>query len=143
MGFEDSLRHARELLIAEINELREELAKKEYNLRKLDSFLKEPQSSNTNGYSLTKNIVEIVYRLVAGQKQAVTAKAVVQEFYKHNKDVNESTIRSTLYQVTKKQKPTEIIVNGNKLAVEIIKDGPTYDVTVVGTDEQELKHANA
>ena len=143
MGFEDSLRHARELLIAEINELREELARKEYNLRKLDSFLKEPQSSNTNGYSLTKNIVEIVYRLVAGQKQAVTAKAVVQEFYKHNKDVNESTIRSTLYQVTKKQKPTEIIVNGNKLAVEIIKDGPTYDVTVVGTDEQELKHANA
>ncbi len=143
MGFEDSLRHARELLIAEINELREELARKEYNLRKLDSFLKEPHSSNTNGYSLTKNIVEIVYRLVVAQKQAVTAKAVVKEFYKHNKDVNESTIRSTLYQVSKKQKPTEIIVNGSKLAVEIIKDGPTYDVTVVGTDEQELKQANA
>lgn len=143
MGFEDSLRQAKELLIAEINELREELARKEHNLRKLDSFLKDPQSSNTNGYSLTKNIVETVYQLVAVQKQAVTAKAVVKEFYKHHKDVNESTIRSTLYQVSKKQKPTEIIFNGNRLNVEIIKDGPTYDVAIVNSEVQELKQANA
>ena len=49
MGYEDSLRQARELLISEINELKEQLARKEQHLRKLDSFLKEPYAGSRNG----------------------------------------------------------------------------------------------
>lgn len=143
MGYEDSLRQAKELLVAEINELKDKLAKKEQSLKRLELFLKEPLSNNENGYSLTKSIVEIVFKLVSDQKQPVTAKAIVKEFFKNRQDVNESTIRSTLYQVSKKQKPTEISVNSKKIDVEIIKDGPTYDVNVVDQNEQILKQVNA
>ncbi|HHT35704.1 MAG: hypothetical protein ACE3NC_04220 [Candidatus Wallacebacter cryptica] len=143
MGYEDSLRQARELLISEINHLKDELAKKEQHLRKLDSFLREPYTSGRNGTSLTKSVVEIVYRLVKAENEPITAKAVVKEFFKHRQDVNESTIRSTLYQVSRKQKPTEIEVEGSVIAVEIIKDGPTYDVAVVSEAEPSFKEAHA
>ena len=142
MGYEDSLRQARELLILEINELKEQLARKEQNLKKLDAFLREPYTSSGNGTSLTKSIVEIVYQLVSSHGHPITAKAVVKEFFKHRQDVNESTIRSTLYQVSRKQKPTEIEVNGSRIGVSVIKDGPTYDVKVAG-DGQEVKKAHA
>lgn len=142
VGYEDSLRQARELLILEINELKEQLARKEQNLKKLDAFLKEPYPNSGNSASLTKSVVEIVYRLVSSQGHPITAKAVVKEFFKHRQDVNESTIRSTLYQVSRKQKPTEIEVEGNKIGVSVIKDGPTYDIQVV-TDSKELKQAHA
>ena len=51
----------------------------------------------------------------------VTAKQVVKEFRKQRSDVNESTIRSTLYQVSRKQKPTVIDVDGQKIPVYVIK----------------------
>ena len=131
MGYEESLRQAKELLLAEINGLKEQLAKKELSLKKLESFLKEPHKKDDTLGSLTQNIVEIVYQLVSSQKQPVTAKAVVQEFYKTRNDVNESTIRSTLYQVSRKQKSTDIVVDENNIAVNILKKGPTYDIEVV------------
>lgn len=142
VSYEDSLRQARELLILEINELKEQLARKEQNLKKLDAFLKEPYGNSGNGTSLTKSIVEIVYRLVSSQGHPITAKAVVKDFFKHRQDVNESTIRSTLYQVSRKQKPTEIEVDGNKIGVSVIKDGPTYDIKVV-TEGHDLEKAHA
>ncbi|NLM70260.1 MAG: hypothetical protein GX177_09735 [Firmicutes bacterium] len=143
MGYEDSLRQARELLISEINELKEQLARKEQHLRKLDSFLKEPYAGSRNGTSLTKTVVEIVYRLVNAENKPITAKDVVKEFFKYRQDVNESTIRSTLYQVSRKQKPTEIEIDEGSIAVEIIKDGPTYNVAVVGDADCKLKQAHA
>ncbi len=143
MGFEESLKEAKKSLVAEINALKDELARKECSLRKLESFLKGTQSTDGNGYSLTQNIAKTVYQLVSNEKKAITAKAVVKEFSKHRKDVNESTIRSTLYQVSKKQKPTQIFVNGQGLAIEIIKDGPTYDVAVVEEETTKVKHANS
>jgi len=142
VGYEDSLRQARELLLLEINELKEQLARKEQNLRKLDAFLREPYTSSGNGISLTKRIVQIVYQLVSSQGHPITAKAVVKEFFKQRQDVNESTIRSTLYQVSRKQKPTEIEVGGNKIAVFVIKDGPTYNVEAA-EDSQAEKKAHA
>ncbi len=131
MGYEESLRQAKELLLAEINGLKEKKKKKELSLKKLESFLKEPHKKDDTLGSLTQNIVEIVYQLVSSQKQPVTAKAVVQEFYKTRNDVNESTIRSTLYQVSRKQKSTDIVVDENNIAVNILKKGPTYDIEVV------------
>lgn len=141
MSYEDSLRKAKELLLVEINELKDQLAHKEQNLKKLDSFLKEPQGHN-NRCSLTKNIVEIVYRLVTHERQPVTAKAVVKEFYRHRNDVNESTIRSTLYQVSKKQKPTNVDVDNQKIAVTVLKEGPTYDI-VIANNGTVIKQAQA
>lgn len=143
MGYEESLRQARELLIAEINDLKEQLARKEQSLKKLDSFFKEPYVASENEGSLTKSIVEIVYRLVTAQQQPITAKAVVKEFFKFRKDVNESTIRSTLYQVSRKQKPTEIEIDGNIIPVAVVKDGPSYNIVVVNQQpSSELKQAN-
>ncbi len=142
VGYENSLRQAREILITEINDLKEQLARKELSLRKLDSFLKEPYESSYSGISLTQRVVEIVYELVSEHNKPITAKEVVKEFHQERKDVNESTIRSTLYQVSRKQKPTEIEVNGHTIDVAIIKEGPIYDVEIVNTTA-ELEHINA
>ncbi len=131
MGYEESLRQAKELLMAEINGLKEQLSKKESSLRKLELFLKEPLKKGESSGTLTQNIVEIVYRLAKNQNQGVTAKAVVQEFYKLRNDVNESTIRSTLYQVSRKQKPTHILIEDTTLSIYVLKKGPTYDVEQV------------
>lgn len=137
MGYEESLRQAKNLLVEEIDGLREQLARKELSLKKLNSFLKEPHGYDDNGISLTCYIVELVYRLVLAEGEPVTAKAVVQEFYRNRSDVNESTIRSTLYQVSRKQKPTCIQHKNARVAVQIIKDGPTYNVKIIENDHKE------
>ena len=53
-------------------------------------------------------------------------------------DVNESTIRSTLYQVTRKMRPTEIIVGDGVEKVRVVKNGPLYDVQLVTEQGAEL-----
>lgn len=130
MGYEESLRQARDLLAAEIKQLKEQLDRKEASLRKLESFLKEPYKQDGNGESLTQQIVELVYTLVERENKPVSAKMVIKEFYKNRNDVNESTIRSTLYQVTRKQKPTEVKVDGGSVWVRVLKDGPLYDIRI-------------
>ena len=59
------------------------------------------------------------------------ARTVVQEFVRERDDVNESTIRSTLYQVTRKIRPTEIMVDDHTKQVRVLKNGPLYDVEIV------------
>ena len=53
-------------------------------------------------------------------------------------DVNESTIRSTLYQVTRKMRPTEIMVGDGVEKVRVVKIGPLYDVQLVTEQGAEL-----
>jgi len=132
MGYEESLKHARDLLVAEITALREQLVKKEASLKKLESFLREPYTSQEQGQSLTGQIVQKVYELCDKGSHPVSAKEVVREFLKSRNDVNESTIRSTLYQVTRKQRPTEVKDDDSEamLEVKVYKDGPHYGVTL-------------
>lgn len=131
MNYEESLRQAKALLQEEIRELREQLAGKEASLRKIEAFLREPYQRNASGRSLTQQVVALVERLANHEMQPVSAKRVVREFMKERDDVNESTIRSTLYQVSRKQKPTEIIVDGNPFRVRVLKQGPMYSVQKV------------
>ncbi len=128
MNYEESLRQAKVALQEEILDLREQLAKKEASLRKIDAFLREPYRKHSSGSSLTQQVVALVERLGTHDMQPVSAKAVVKEFMKERDDVNESTIRSTLYQVSRKQKPTEIIVDGSSFQVRVVKQGPMYSV---------------
>ena len=129
MGYEESLRQAKELLMVEIESLKEQLGRKEASLKKLDSFLREPGKKEDDAISLTQQIVELVFSLVNDGGQPVSAKAVVKEFFQKRTDVNESTIRSTLYQVTRKQKPTEIADGDKEVSVRVIKEGPYYDIS--------------
>lgn len=142
MSYEESLKQACQLLAAEVETLRAQLEKKETSLRKLESFMKEPYQKEEYNGSLTKCIVSVLYNLVTSRKQVVTAKLVVKEFNKIRNDVNESTIRSTLYQVSRKQKPTILNVHGTNVPVSVIKNGPTYDIQIV-RDEQEALNGKA
>lgn len=135
MSYEESLRQAWELLSEEIAILREQLEMKEISLKKLESFIKEPYRKEQYGGSLTQSIVKVLYNLTR-ENQVVTAKQVVKEFRKQRSDVNESTIRSTLYQVSRKQKPTVIDVDGQNIPVYVIKNGPTYNIEIAN-DQQE------
>lgn len=131
MGYKEPLRQARELLLMEIGDLRTQLGKKEYELRRLDSFLKESDQERSHTVSLTKQIVAVLYVLAQQSSDGVPARAVVQEFVRERDDVNESTIRSTLYQVTRKIRPTEIMVDDQTKQVRVLKNGPLYGVEIV------------
>lgn len=131
MGYKEPLRQARELLLMEIGDLRTQLGKKEYELRRLDSFLKESDQDRSHTVSLTKQIVAALYVLAQQSSEGVPARAVVQEFVRERDDVNESTIRSTLYQVTRKIRPTEIMVDDQTKQVRVLKNGPLYGVEIV------------
>lgn len=63
---------------------------------------------------------------------------MVQQFSLKRNDVNESTIRSTLYQVTRKIRPTEITVDDEIRRVKVLKDGPLYNIELVTKQEAEL-----
>lgn len=63
---------------------------------------------------------------------------MVQRFAQIREDVNESTIRSTLYQVVRKIRPTEILVGDAVERVRVVKNGPLYDVRLVAEQEAEL-----
>src|SRR5690554_428302 len=108
MSYREQLRQARDILQGEIQELHRSLVSKEMDLRKLDGLLKETGSRRGAGPSLTSQIVEALYVLAQDSPDGVPARAVVKEFAQARDDVNESTIRSTLYQVTRKLRPTEI-----------------------------------
>ena len=115
VSYEDSLRQARELLILEINELKEQLARKEQNLKKLDAFLKEPYGSSGNG-TIDKSTKLSTACIQPGHP--ITAKQS-SRLFKYRQDVNESTIIHLA--PGRKQKPTEIEVDGNKIGVSVIK----------------------
>lgn len=101
MSYREQLRQARDILQGEIQELHRSLVSKEMDLRKLDGLLKETGSRRGAGPSLTSQIVEALYVLAQDSADGVPARAVVKEFAQARDDVNESTIRSTLYQVTR------------------------------------------
>lgn len=134
MGYREQLRQARELLQAEILELQAVLATKELDLRKLDGLLKESGVRRGGQPSLTSQIVEALYLLAQETPDGVPARAVVQEFTRRREDVNESTIRSTLYQVTRKMRPTDIMVDEGVKSVRVNKNGPLYDVELVSKE---------
>ena len=134
MGYREQLRQARELLQEEVLELQVLLATKEQDLRKLDSLLKESGVRRGGQPSLTSQIVEALYVLTQETPDGVPARAVVQEFGRQREDVNESTIRSTLYQVTQKMRPTEIMVDEDVKSVRVYKNGPLYDVELVSKE---------
>ncbi|NMB00328.1 MAG: hypothetical protein GX971_02230 [Firmicutes bacterium] len=138
MSYREQLRQAREILNEEIQALQSNLAAKEQDLRKLDSLLKETGSSRGAGPSLTSQIVEALYVLAQESPEGVPARAVVQKFGRGRDDVNESTIRSTLYQVTRKMRPTEIMVGEEIEKVRVIKKGPLYDVQLVTEQSAEF-----
>lgn len=138
MGYRAQLQQAREILHSEIAELQRKLAAKEQDLRKLDSLLKESGSQRGSGPSLTSQIVEALYLLAQESPDGVPARAVVQRFTQMREDVNESTIRSTLYQVTRKMRPTEIMVGDGVEKVRVVKNGPLYDVQLVTEQGAEL-----
>lgn len=138
MSYREQLRQAREILEGEIQELRMSLASKEMDLRKLDGLLKETGGRRGAGPSLTSQIVEVLHTLAKDSPDGVSARAVVQEFVQNRDDVNESTIRSTLYQVTRKIRPTEIGVGDEIQRVRVIKKGPLYDVVLVSEQEAEF-----
>lgn len=138
MGYREQLRQAREILHGEIQELQAKLAEKERDLRKLDSLLKESGTRRGGGPSLTSQIVEALYQLTKENPDGVPARAVVEKFGKIRDDVNESTIRSTLYQVTRKMRPTEIMVGDAVEKVRVVKSGPLYDVQLVSEQSAEL-----
>jgi Fe2+ or Zn2+ uptake regulation protein len=108
------------------------------DLRKLDGLLKETGGRRGAGPSLTSQIVEVLHTLAKDSPDGVSARAVVQEFVQNRDDVNESTIRSTLYQVTRKIRPTEIGVGDEVQRVRVIKKGPLYDVVLVSEQEAEF-----
>ncbi len=62
---------------------------------------------------------------------------MIEEFAGRRQDVNPSTIRSTLYQVTRKLRPTEIAVGEGIKQVRVLKDGPLYDVELVSAQQAE------
>lgn len=134
MGYREQLRQARELLQAEILELQVFLGNKEQDLRKLDGLLKENGGKRGERQSLTSQVVEALYILAQEAPDGVPARAVVQEFSRQRDDVNESTIRSTLYQVTRKMRPTEIKVDENVEQVRVHKNGSLYDVELVSKE---------
>lgn len=138
MGYREQLRQAREILQSEIAELQRKLEAKEQDLRKLDSLLKESGSPRGSRPSLTSQIVETLYILAQENSDGVPARAVVQKFTQIRDDVNESTIRSTLYQVTRKMRPTEIMVGDGVEKVRVVKNGPLYDVQLVAEESAEL-----
>ncbi len=138
MGYREQLRQARELLQNEIAELQSKLAAKEQDLRKLDSLLRESGSQRGSRPSLTAQIVATLYLLAQESPDGVPARAVVQKFAQLRDDVNESTIRSTLYQVTRKMRPTEIVVGDAVERVRVVKNGPIYDVQLVTEQSAEL-----
>lgn len=138
MGYRQQLKQAREMLQTEIEELREKLAAKEQDLRKLDNLLKQSGSPRDARPSLTSQIVGTLYLLAQEYPEGVPARAVVQRFAQIREDVNESTIRSTLYQVVRKIRPTEILVGDAVERVRVVKNGPLYDVQLVAEQEAEL-----
>ncbi|HHT91205.1 MAG: hypothetical protein ACOX57_11975 [Limnochordia bacterium] len=138
MSYREQLRQARDILQGEIQELHRSLVSKEMDLRKLDGLLKETGSRRGAGPSLTSQIVEALYVLAQDSPDGVPARAVVKEFAQARDDVNESTIRSTLYQVTRKLRPTEICVGDGVEQVRVVKNGPLYDVELVTKQEAEL-----
>ncbi len=87
---------------------------------------------------MTSQIVAILHALAKDSPEGVSARAVVQEFGQTRDDVNESTIRSTLYQVTRKMRPTEITVGDVVQEVRVVKNGPLYDIELVSEQEAEL-----
>jgi hypothetical protein len=138
MSYREQLRQARDILQGEIQELHRSLVSKEMDLRKLDGLLKETGSRRGAGPSLNSQIVEALYVLAQDSADGVPARAVVKEFAQARDDVNESTIRSTLYQVTRKLRPTEICVGDGVEQVRVVKNGPLYDVELVTKQEAEL-----
>ncbi|HHY15262.1 MAG TPA: hypothetical protein GX521_04210 [Firmicutes bacterium] len=137
MGYQEQLREAREILQKEIKELHDNLASKEFALRKIDGILKGSGSGRGRRPSLTSQIVEALYSLSKEHERGVPAKAVIEEFAGRRQDVNPSTIRSTLYQVTRKLRPTEIAVGEGIKQVRVLKDGPLYDVELVSAQQAE------
>lgn len=131
MGYQEILRQARDLLEGEIAELKAQLNQKENNLKRLDSFLKEPYRPKGEQASLTQQIVTVLYHLAQEQDEGVSARAVVENFTQRRRDVNESTIRSTLYQVTRKLSPTKIKVGDSIKHVKVHKQGPLYGIEEV------------
>lgn len=138
MGYREQLRQARELLQEEILELQALLATKELDLRKLDGLLRETGVRRGGQPSLTSQIVEALYILTQEAPDGVPARAVVQEFGRLREDVNESTIRSTLYQVTRKMRPTEIMADDGIKSVRVLKNGPLYDVELVSKETPQI-----
>ena len=138
MSYREQLRQAREILQGEIQELQMSLASKEVDLRKLDGLLKDTGNRRGRGPFLTSQIVEVLHSLAKDSPEGVSARAVVQEFGQTRDDVNESTIRSTLYQVTRKMRPTEIVLGDEVQQGRVIKNGPLYDVELVSKQEAEL-----
>ncbi len=138
MSYREQLRQAREILHGEIQELQLNLARREMDLRKLDGLLKETGGRQGAGPSLTSQIVEVLHSLAKDSPEGVSARAVVQEFGQTRDDVNESTIRSTLYQVTRKLRPTEIAVGDGVQQVRVVKNGPLYDVELITEQAAEL-----
>lgn len=138
MSYREQLRQAREILYGEIQELQVNLATKELDLRKLNNLLKENGRKRRVEPSLTSQIVEVLHVLSKENPEGVSAKAVVQEFGQLRDDVNESTIRSTLYQVTRKMRPTIIGAGDETQEVRVIKNGPLYDIELISEQETEL-----
>ncbi|HHT74403.1 MAG TPA: hypothetical protein GX008_11905 [Firmicutes bacterium] len=133
MGYQQVLRQARDLLEAEIADLRRQLEHKEASLKRLQAFLREPQPAGERT-SLTQEIVTVLYNLVQDRDAGVPAREVVEAFTQRRGDVNESTIRSTLYQVTRKLSPTPVKVGDGVKHVKVRKHGPLYDVEEISPE---------
>ncbi len=135
MGYQAILRQARDLLESEIVELRAQLEQKEASLRRLESFLKEPARPKSGEPSLTQQVVAVLYTLIQDTDEGVPARTVVEAFSQKRRDVNESTIRSTLYQVTRKLSPTKIRIGDSIKHVKVNKKGPLYNIEEISPEE--------
>lgn len=138
MSYKEQLREARALLEKEIEELHTNLVTKERDLKKLEGLLKDKTTKRGVERSLTSQIVQALYLLAQDNSSGVPARSVVRKFNQQRDDVNESTIRSTLYQVTRKMRPTEIAVGENMKQVRVHKDGPLYNVELVVEQDAKL-----
>ncbi|MGI6147900.1 MAG: hypothetical protein GX195_07675 [Firmicutes bacterium] len=134
MGYQQILLQARNLLEAEIAELRQQLEHKEASLKRLQTFFREPHLAGERT-SLTQEIVTVLYTLVQDRAGGVPAREVVEAFLQRRRDVNESTIRSTLYQVTRKLSPTQVKVGDTIKHVKVRKQGPLYDVEEISPEK--------
>ena len=102
----------------------------------LNSFLRDPTRPKSGEPSLTQQVVAVLYNLTQETEGGVPARAVVEAFIQKRRDVNESTIRSTLYQVTRKLSPTKIRIGDSTTHVKVTKKGPLYNVEEISSEEE-------
>ena len=135
MGYQQILLQARNLLEAEIAELRQQLEHKEASLKRLRPSFREPHLAERTHIPDAKRSSLFFTPWYRTELGGVPAREVVEAFLQRRRDVNESTIRSTLYQVTH-QAQSHASQSGDTIKhVKVRKQGPLYDVEEISPEK--------